>query len=115
MRVVFLTSLIGVLALGAAASAQPAADNNPATLCLDGIGVNHPPICHSQSASAFPQPPDICLCQGPYREVKAPWCAPGEKPPGDTADFDHARAKAAEHGDLFGATYNGRRMCVPLK
>lgn len=116
MRILFVTSLIAGLGACAVAAAQPASntENNPATLCLDGTGYSHPATCHTQSATSFAQAPDICICEGPYREVKAPWCAPGEKPPEDTADFEQARAKAAQRGDLMSATYQGRRMCVPL-
>ncbi len=120
MRTLFLTTLVGVTAFAVAASAQPSSSSPPpgtpqATLCLDQLGVSHAPICHKQSASRFPAPPDICLCNGPYREVKAPYCAPGEKEPNDTAAFDRARAKAAEDGSLFGDTYKGQKMCVELR
>jgi hypothetical protein len=120
MRILFLTSLVGVLAAGAAAVAQPAGQSgfhNPATLCLDGLGVNHPPLCHSQQASAFPQPPDICQCLGPYRQVNAAWCAPGQKPPADTIDFDRALIAYAQshNNDVSDFSFDGKPMCVPLR
>lgn len=114
MRVLFLTSVAAALAVASVAAADSNTTNNPATLCLDGLGINHPPLCHSQEASRFPAAPDICICKGPYQTVKAPWCAPGEKPPADTADFDRARAAAAQKGDLMSFTYQGKRACVPL-
>ena len=121
MRTLVFTAFASLAAV-AVAAAQPAApssaphedERNGATLCLDTLGINHPPICHKQSASRFPSPPDICLCEGPWRTVKAPWCAPGEKPPVESAAFDRARNKAAQDGSLFGDTYHGQRMCVPL-
>jgi len=119
MRVLFLTVLAGFAAVSAAAMAQPSSPQHQrpkeaATLCLDGLGINHPPVCHTQSASRFPTPPDICQCLGPWRQVDAPYCAKGEKPPADSAAFEHARAKAANDGSLFGDTYKGKRMCVEL-
>jgi len=114
-------AVAAALAMGGAAFAQPALPTqsaapppDAATLCLDGLGTTHPAVCTKMSATRQPTPPDICICPGPYRTVKAPWCAPGEIPPVDDAAFDHARAKAAEDGSLFGDTYQGKRMCVPL-
>ncbi len=109
MRVLFLTTLIGALGVCAAASAQP----ESATLCLDGLGVSHPATCHSQSASRIDSQPDICVCQGPYQEVKTNWCAKGERPPADSADFDRARLAAVRDGKLLNFSYQGKRACVP--
>ena len=117
MRSLFLTTLAGVAAVASAALAQPSSSrpHDAATLCLDGLGINHAPVCTKHTASRFPAAPDICQCDGPYRQVDAPYCAKGEKPPGDTADFDRARAAAAaKNSSLFGATYHGKPMCVSL-
>lgn len=114
MRALLLTTLAAAAALSTAVLAQPSQDDR-ATLCLDTAGISHPPVCHTQTASRIPSPPDICICNGPWRHVDAPYCAKGEKPPADTAAFDHARAKAAaKDSSLFGATYEGKRMCVEL-
>ena len=114
-------AVAAALVLGGAAFAQPASSTPPAasprdgaTLCLDGLGVSHPPICTKMSATRQPSAPDICICTGPYRTVKAPWCAPGESPPPDTAAFDRARAKAAQDGSLFGDLFQGKSMCVTM-
>jgi hypothetical protein len=119
MRVLFMTSLVGVLAAGATAFAQPADQSgfhNPATLCLDGLGINHPPLCHTQQASRFPSPPDICQCLGPYRQVTALWCAAGQRPPPDTIEFNRALIDHAKrnHNDVSDFSFNGTPMCVPL-
>lgn len=121
MRILGFT-LAAALAVSGAAVAQPATSyqsapppREAATLCLDGLGTTHPPVCTKMSASRQPSAPDICTCQGPYRTVRAPWCAPGEKPPADTAAFDRARADAAQDGSLFGDRYQGQRFCVPLQ
>ncbi len=118
---VFGLALAAALVMGGAALAQPAPSTHSAappadaaTLCLDGLGSSHPPVCTKMSATRQPSKPDICICSGPYRTVKAPWCAPGEKPPVDDAAFEHARAKAAQDSSLFGDTYQGKRMCVPV-
>ncbi len=110
MRVLFLTVLAG-LAAATTAAAQP---HDAATLCLDPGGINHAPVCKQMQASRFPQTPDICQCHGPYRQVDAPWCGPGEKPPADSAEFDRARAAYVDKNgsSLFGASYHGQSMCV---
>ncbi len=118
MRLLVLIS-VAALAVASVAAAQPSSaphSSEPAaTLCLDTLGGSHPPVCHSMSASRLASPPDICLCHGPYMQVRAPYCAPGEKPPAESAAMEHARAKAAKDGSLFGDSYEGRRMCVVLK
>jgi len=118
MRILFLTVLAGFAAVSTVALARPSSSGSKdaATLCLDGLGINHPPVCQSQEASRFATPPDICQCLGPWREVKAPYCARDEKPPAESADFEHARKDFADHNgaSLFGATYQGKRMCVQL-
>ena len=119
MRALFLAPLIGALAAGAAAYAQPGGGsgfNSTATLCLDGLGINHPPLCHSQQASRFPNPPDICQCLGPYRQVQAVWCARGQNPPPDTVEFNRALIEHAKrnHNDVSDFSFNGTPMCVPL-
>jgi hypothetical protein len=113
MRVLFLTTLIGALGACAVAAAQPANPGESGTLCLDGLGINHPAICHTDEASRFPTTPDICICNGPYQTVRTNWCAKGERPPPDTADYDRARVAAVHDGNLFGFTYHGHRDCVP--
>src|SRR5579862_8602291 len=91
-----LLPLVAGLAAASAAMAQPASGpGDKATLCLDPGGVDHAPLCRSHNATRFVQPPDICVCDGPYRQVEAPWCAKGEKPPNDTAEFERARAAYA--------------------
>ena len=112
MRVLFLTSLIAAAGACAVASAQPAS-NDTAVLCLDGLGVSHPPVCHSSSASRLSTEPDICSCRGPYQQVKTNWCAKGEQPPADTADFDRARLAAVKNGSLYDFMFQGKRACVP--
>ncbi len=114
MRALLLTVLAG-LAAASTAAAQAPGPNDTATLCLDPGGINHAPICHSQNASRFPTQPDICQCDGPYRQVDAPWCAPGEHSAPDSAALDRARADyAAKHGSsLLGFTFEGHRSCVP--
>lgn len=113
MRILFMTSLICGLGACAVAAAQPTGPGAAATLCLDGLGVNHPATCHSQSASRLDSTPDICMCQGPYREVKTNWCERGEKPPADTAAYDRARLAGVKDGNLYSFTYHGKRDCVP--
>ena len=118
MRALFLTAVIGIAAASAVAVAQPSTQSRPrdaATLCLDPSGANHPPVCRHMEASRFASAPDICQCNGPYRQVEAPFCAKGEHPPEDSAAFETARAAAAaKNSSLFGATYKGQSMCVAL-
>jgi hypothetical protein len=112
-----LLPLVAGLAAASAAMAQPASGpGDKATLCLDPGGVDHAPLCRSHNATRLVQPPDICVCDGPYRQVEAPWCAKGEKPPNLTAEYERARnAYAMSHANsVIGGTYEGRRMCVTL-
>ncbi len=119
MRVLFLTSLVGVLAASGAAFAQPGGGsgfNSTATLCLDGLGIQHPPLCRNHEASRFPDPPDICQCLGPYRQVQAVWCARGQNPPPDSAESSRALIAwaKAHNNDVSHFSFNGQPMCVPL-
>jgi hypothetical protein len=111
MRALIIAAIAG-FAAASAASAQP--NNNTATLCLDTIGVSHPATCHTQQASRLNTQPDICQCLGPWREVKAPWCGPNEKPPAESHAFEKARLAYAKkhHDSVVGGTYNGQSMCV---
>jgi hypothetical protein len=113
MRAFILTVIAG-LAVASAASAQRIGPNDKATVCLDPGGVSHPPLCRSQNASRFPTQPDICSCHGPWRQVDAPWCAPGERPAPDTAALATARIAFAEknNNSLIGFTFEGKRNCI---
>jgi hypothetical protein len=113
MRVLFLTTLLAAAGAYAVASAQPS-PRESAVLCLDGIGVNHPPVCHTNGASRLSTEPDICSCHGPYQQVMTNWCAKGERPPADTAEFDRARLAAVKNGTLFNFVYEGKRACTPM-
>ena len=118
MRTLFLTALAGPAAFASVAAAQPGGhdERDAATICLDTLGVTHPANCHTLTASRLESKPDICLCQGPWLTVKAPWCAADERPAPDTAAFDRERyAYAGKHGNsLFGFSYNGQRACQPV-
>ncbi len=114
MRALFLTSLIAAVGVCGAALAQPANTGESAVLCLDGLGVNHPPVCHTNGASRISTEPDMCTCHGPYQQVRTNWCAKGESPPADSADFDRARVAAVKDGALYNFMYQGKRACVPL-
>ena len=113
MRMLVLSAAFSLMA-GAALAASHI-PNDAATLCLGPLGESHPPVCHNMSASRLESKPDICLCNGPTQQVKAPWCGRGEKPPADSAAFERARAQAAKDGSLFGDSYQGRNMCVELR
>ncbi len=112
-----MRTLILAAALTLIAGAASARSHHPqeATLCLDQLGGSHPPVCHSLEASRISQAPDICQCRGPWRQVSAPYCAPGERPQAESAAFEHARARASRDGSLFGDSFQGRSMCVPLR
>jgi len=121
MRALILSALIAAASTAAIAQPQPnpppnLRGNPTATLCLDPNGVSHAPVCRSQNASRLPTAPDICSCNGPQLHVDADWCAPGERPPADTLEFNLARAKFARENknSIIGMTFEGRRACVPL-
>jgi hypothetical protein len=113
MRAFFLTVIAG-LAAASAAAAQAPGPKDTATVCLDPGGNTFPAVCREHEASRFPTQPDICTCHGPYRQVDAPWCAPGESPAPDTAALATARlAYAVKHGNsLVGFTFEGKRNCI---
>jgi hypothetical protein len=114
MRSLILTLAAG-LAVASAATAAAPGPHDHATVCLDPGGVTHPAICRSHEATRFASQPDICFCNGPLRQVDAPWCAPGEKPAPDTAELARARADyASRNNTLVGFTFHGKRNCVPL-
>jgi hypothetical protein len=113
MRQIIFAAIAGFTIASAAAAAEPVVPDT-ATLCLDTIGVNHPPVCHTLSASRINTQPDICQCLGPWRHVTASWCAPNEKAPAESHSYEVARLDhARKHKDsIVGATYDGKPMCV---
>ena len=66
------------------------------------------------SATRLASKPDICQCRGPYREVKVPWCAAGQKPLPESRAVELARLKAAQDSSLFGDSYQGQPYCEPV-
>jgi hypothetical protein len=105
----------GALALSAgAASAASLSDNPPKTMtiCLDAGGHKAAVKCHTQNASRIDAREDVCSCPGATRQVTAPVCAPGVKPPAESAAYERARLEAASRGGLADATWQGQPMCV---
>jgi hypothetical protein len=117
MRTRFLMALVGVAALATSAAAQPPAhgdERDAGTLCLDTLGINHPPTCKTMSATRLESKPDICLCLGNWVTVKVPWCAKGQHPPAESADYERARYAYASknHLSLFGFAYKDQPACI---
>ena len=106
--------LAAVQIAGGQAAAAPTGLHQPnATLCLDTLGENHPPVCRAFTASRIDPAPDICQCLQGGLQVEAPYCAPGEAPQALTHAFELARRAAALHDlTLVGKTYQGRSFCV---
>jgi hypothetical protein len=109
--------LLAALALVAgAAQAQPGTSQNPparTSLCLEVSGAIIPPVCQ-RPGSRLDQREDICLCSAGGTKVEAPVCAPGQKPPAESKEFEKARREAARDGSLIGDTWQGQPMCVEL-
>lgn len=113
MKTVVLAA-IAIMALSwGAASASPLSDNPPSstTICLSTGGQQEAAVC-KVSGGRLDGREDICQCTGPTRSVVAPVCGPGVVPPGESAAYEQARAKAVSHGSLIGATWQGQPMCV---
>jgi hypothetical protein len=81
-------------------------------MCLASNGSRGVAVCRRGNAWGDS---DICTCRGSSLRIDAPICRPGEKPPAETVALDRARAEAMKRGTLYGATFEGRRMCVELK
>ena len=100
------------LAISAGAASADVIDRSTTTLCLDSGGRQLAPTCKSQDASRLNQQEDICICPPATRNVKAPLCPPGVKPPAESAAYEQARLKAAANGGLTNASWKGQPMCV---
>jgi hypothetical protein len=106
---------VAALTLSAGWACADALSANPPTtmtLCLDGGGRKAPVTCHTQNASRLDAREDVCTCPGATRQVSAPVCAPGVRPPAESLAYARARLKAASHGGLADATWQGQPMCV---
>jgi len=100
------------LALGAGAASADSPGASTTTICLDGLGHQAAVHCKTQNASRLNSREDICICPAATQQVTAPLCAPGEKPPGESAAYARARLQAVSHGSLTQATWQGKPMCV---
>jgi hypothetical protein len=100
------------LALGAGAASADSPGAKTTTICLDSGGHQAAVHCKTQDASRLSNREDICICPAATRQVTAPLCAPGEKPPGESAAYERARLEAASHGSLTEAMWQGKPMCV---
>ena len=114
MRTLPLVAALALIA-GTAQAQAPMSQNPPAKtiLCLEVSGAIIPAICR-RPGSRVDQREDICLCSAGGTRVEAPVCAPGEKPPAESREFEKARRDAARDGTLMGDTWQGQRMCVDL-
>lgn len=93
------------------ASAAPAG-RGATVVCLDPSGATRGPICRSGSMWSRD---DICRCPAATVQVDASWCAPHETPAPDSRAANEARRRAARDGSLVGASFEGRRFCVPAQ
>ncbi|MGZ3375152.1 MAG: hypothetical protein ACXU8S_00995 [Phenylobacterium sp.] len=100
------------LAISAGAASADVIDKTTTTICLDSGGRQLAAHCKSQDASRLTHQEDICICPAATQQVKAPLCAPGVNPPGESAAYEQARLKAVTHGSLVSANWNGQPMCV---
>jgi hypothetical protein len=100
------------LALCAGAASADVIDKTTTTICLDSGGRQLAPHCKSQDASRLTHQEDICICPAASQQVRAPLCAAGVNPPGESAAYEQARLAAVSHGSLVSATWKGQPMCV---
>jgi len=113
MKVTILAAAAALSLAAGVAQADSLGDNPPksTTICLDTSGRARPVHCRAQ-ASRLDAREDICICPAGTQNVKAPVCAPGVKPPAESARFERERAAAVSHGSLMGASWQGQPMCV---
>ena len=100
------------LAISAGAASADVIDKTTTTICLDSGGRQLAPHCKSQDASRLSHQEDICICPAATQPVKAPLCAEGVKPPGESAAYEQARLAAVSHGSLVSANWQGQAICV---
>ncbi|HWE46967.1 MAG TPA: hypothetical protein VG407_13160 [Caulobacteraceae bacterium] len=101
------TAFVGAGAYAAGAG-QPQREEG--MICLETNGSESPSVC--QRGDVW-HDADLCTCKSGMR-FKIPVCAPGQKPPPDSVAVDRARREAMKTGTLYGATYDGRPMCVDV-
>ena len=85
------------LTISAGAASADVIDRSSTTICLDTGGRQLAPHCKSQDASRLDHQEDICICPAATRQVKAPLCASGVKPPAESAAYEQARLKAVSN------------------
>ena len=86
------------------------------TICLasDGRTVQGSATCafdrHTQRLGS-------CACPGDALVAETDICWPGQHPAGDSAAANHARYEAAVsgHGNLRGASFEGRKFCQHMR
>ena len=100
------------LALGAGAALADSPGAKTTTICLDSGGRQTPVQCKSQNASRLTNREDICICPAATLQATVPLCAPGEKPPTESAAYQRARREAVSHGSLAAASWQGKPICV---
>jgi hypothetical protein len=98
--------------LGSGLASADTLDRSSTSICLDGSGHQKSVQCRGQDASRLNQQQDICICPGATRQVTAPLCPAGVKPPPESMDYVQARLKAITNGSVVGATWHGQPMCV---
>jgi hypothetical protein len=99
-------------AFGAGLASADTLDPSSTSICLDGSGHQKPVRCRGQDATRINQQTDICSCPSATRQVTAPLCPPGVKPPPESMDYVQARLRAISKGSVVGATWRGQPMCV---
>ncbi|HEY9219889.1 MAG TPA: hypothetical protein VIO94_17715 [Phenylobacterium sp.] len=108
-------SLVIALALVAgAAQAQSSSWQERQTrtsICVDVNGGIIPVVCTGEASLVKPRE-DICQCPVGGMRTDVSICAPGERPPAESKEFEKARRVAALDGTLMEDTWQGQRMCV---
>lgn len=106
---VLVAGIASMSSCGALAAGQPQPEEG--MICLETNGAEAPAVC--QRGDAW-HDADLCTCKSGMR-FKIPVCGPGEKPAPDSVAADRARRDAMKTGTLYGATYQGRQMCVDVR
>jgi hypothetical protein len=97
--------------MAAGANAQPvhkSEHREEGMVCLYTNGAMAPSTCRVGDSWGDA---DLCTCREGTR-FAAPVCGPNEKPPAESVALNRARRDAMRAGSLYGASFEGRPMCV---
>ena len=108
MRSLLLASFF-VFAVASAVGAEPRHPEE-GMMCLTPGGSQEPGVCRRGDSWGDA---DVCTCRGAAIRVDVPVCGRAEHPPAESVRLDKFRSEWLKtHNSLYGASFEGRRLCV---